>query len=252
MSTYVFKDKQRKIKFYAKDATNENRDTRFYCPNIDCDAHMYICGVDGLSAAYFSANHQNYPHIKGCPFGSSNKFKSNEHDENAFDFENTLEALMAPSKSTVKKETPSTHKTGDPTKKPLRTIRQVYDMCKSFDPTDTYSGVKIGQMIVDDRSEYMYPKGIFCKKLIEGQAKEYFYDSKKKEITILAPIKSKKYSFILKFADRKLFSFVQKSIYNNRDKIIVVAGEWKSAGAGKFNSFYTDLTGKGQVTVIKK
>ncbi len=194
---YVFKDKQRKIKFYAKDATKENRDIRFYCPNPYCDAHMYICGVDGLSAAYFSANRQNHPHINGCSYGSPNNFNASEYDENAFDFENVLEALMTPSQSTIRKETPGPHKTGDPTKKPFRTIRQVYDMCKSFDPADTYSGVEIGQMIVDDRSEYMYPKGVFRKRIIEGQAKGQFYNSIKKEITISAPIKSRKYSFVL-------------------------------------------------------
>lgn len=249
MSMYVFKDKLRTIKFYAKDATKENRSTRFYCPNPDCDAHMYICGVDGSSYAYFSANRREYRHVSKCPFDSSNGFNPYEHDENTFDFENALEALTSPSKSISGKETPGSHGTGTPRKKPLRTIRQIYDMCKSFDSIDTYNGVKIGQMIVDDRSEYMYPKGVFGYRLIEGEAIGYFYNSEKLEIKILAPIASRKYSFILKFDEEKLFHDIQKGIYENRDKIIVIAGKWQSTG--KFNIFYADITSKRQVSIIK-
>jgi hypothetical protein len=45
---YVFKDKLRTTKFYAKDSIKENRNTRFYYPNPACDANMYICGKDLL------------------------------------------------------------------------------------------------------------------------------------------------------------------------------------------------------------
>jgi len=32
-------------------------------------------------------------------------------------------------------------------------------------------------MILDDRSEFMYPRGVFGKRIIEGKAKGFFYDS---------------------------------------------------------------------------
>lgn len=46
MAMYVFRDKDRKLKLYAKNAASESRDTRFFCPNKNCDAHMHVCGVD--------------------------------------------------------------------------------------------------------------------------------------------------------------------------------------------------------------
>lgn len=248
MSMYVFKDKLRTIKFYAKDATKENRSTRFYCPNPACDARMYICGVDGVSAAYFSANRKEYHHVSKCPFGSSNGFKPDEHDENAFDFESALEALTSPIKPVSRKEKPGIHGTGAPRNKPLRTIRQIYDMCKSFDSVDTYNGVRIGQMIIDDRSAYMYPKGVFGYRLIEGQVSRYFYDSEKLEINILAPITNRKYSFVLRFAEKKLFQHIKTGIYENQDKIIVIAGKWSSTG--KFNMFYTDIISEKQIAIV--
>lgn len=251
MSNYVFKDKNRTIKLFAKDAIRENKDTRFYCPNPNCDAHMYICNVEGVSSAYFSANHKNYPHEDKCPFKALNRFKSDDYDEILFNFESALEALACSTKKDIRGlETTSEHGTGDSRRKPLRTIRQIYDMCKSFDINDTYNEIKIGKMIVDDRSSYMYPKGVFGYKLIEGKVKGYFYNSQKLEIKILAPITSEKYSFILRFRDEKLFKEIEKAIFENREKMIVVSGNWKSTD--KYNYFFTDIISKKQIAIINR
>ena len=49
---YVYKDKARTEKLYAKDAFKKDKNTRFYCPNPKCDAHMYICNAEGSSLTY--------------------------------------------------------------------------------------------------------------------------------------------------------------------------------------------------------
>lgn len=251
MSNYAFKDKNRTIKIFAKDSIKENKDTRFYCPNPNCDAHMYICNVKGVSSAYFSANHKNYPHAYNCPFGVSNNFKVDDYDEKLFNFESALEALTFSEKQVTREiKTTNDHGVGGSRRKLLRTIRQIYDMCKSFDINDTYNEIKIGQMIVDDRSAYMYPKGVFGYKIIEGKVKMYFYDPQKLEIKILAPIGSERYSFILRFSDEKLFKDIKNIIFNNREKIIVVSGEWKSTD--QYNYFFTKIINKKQIAIIKR
>jgi hypothetical protein len=249
MSMYAYKDLHRKEKKYAKDGAKESRDIRFYCPNLSCNAHMYICGLDGSTTAYFSANRKDYGHIKGCPFGAKNSFNPDQHDENNFDFENAMDALAAPNKPISKKEEPGSHAKGKTTAKPLRTIRQIYDMCKSIDVIDKYNNKEVGQMIIDDRSEFMYPRGVFGKRLIEGRVNKYFYDSIKMELSISAPISSGKYTFVLKFKSKELFSEIQKSIYNNRNHIIVVSGTWETTG--KFNSFSSIIINKKQIGIIR-
>lgn len=248
MAMYAFRDKARKQKLYAKYAASESRDTRFFCPNENCDAHMHICGLDGTAAAYFSANRQGHSHVKGCPFGANNSFNPDDFDEASFDFDNALDGLAIPSKKVDKKSEPGEHGTGEPTKKPPRTIRQIYDMCKSIDVVDTYGGKEVGQMIVDDRSEFMYPKGVFGKRIIEGKAPRYFYDPKTMEITIKAPITSEKYMFQMKIPDKELFKHIKNTIFNNPDKIIVVSGEWEAGS--KYGYFTTELKSKKQITVI--
>ncbi|MEG0737574.1 MAG: hypothetical protein RR441_11935, partial [Longicatena sp.] len=248
MAMYVFRDKDRKEKLYAKSAASESRNTRFFCPNENCDAHMYVCGLDGTAAAYFSANRKGYRHIKGCPFGASNSFNSDDFDEALFDFDSVLDGLSTPSKKVNKKSEPGEHGTGESIKRPPRTIRQIYDMCKSIDVVDTYDGKDVGQMIVDDRSEFMYPKGVFGKRIIEGKVFGYFYNSKTMEITIKAPILSEKYTFQVKIPDKELFAHVKKTIFNNRDKIIVVSGEWRAGSS--YDCFATEMKSKKQFTVI--
>ena len=209
---------------------------------------MYVCCVDGVSSAYFSATRKAHPHLKGCAFGSSNNFNSNMYDEGAFDFEKTLEAMQIPSMSVLKKKSSKTHKTGKSVSKPLRTIRQIYDMCKSYPCSHSYNNKVIGQMLLDDRSEYMYPKGVFGNRVIESKVKRgAFYDSKKMELRLVAP-SSQKYEFVLQFAERALFDSIKNSLYNNRDKLIVLSGFWKSSG--KFNVFCTQIMNEKQVVVI--
>ena len=251
MATYVYRDKARTQKLYAKDASKEDKKTRFYCPNPKCDAHMYICSVDGSSSAYFRAIYQQHQHIPNCPFHSSNDFNPDNHDEAAFNFENALKNLMLPSKPIEKKDTPAPHNTGESKFKPLRTIRQIYDMCKSFICTDEYNYIPIGQMLVDDRSSYMYPKGVFGYRIIEGMAiRGHFYNPNKLEIKIAAPITNSTYTFILKFREKSLFNTIRNNIYANRDKIVLVAGEWKPSGI--FNVFCADIESKKQITIIKQ
>lgn len=144
----------------------------------------------------------------------------------------------------------SVHGTGEPSAHPPRTLRQIYSLCKSLPVGDTYASQKIESMILDDRSEYRYPKGCFGNKIIEAIVNGRLYNDKKKEVYLAAPVNSKKYTFILSFSDETLYRKIRTEIYNNRDKIIVLAGRWESAG--KSNEIVSEVYGKKQVMVIKK
>lgn len=129
-----------------------------------------------------------------------------------------------------------------------RTLRQIYLMCKSRPVTDTYGDKEIGEMILDDRSLYRYPKGCFGKKIIESCINGRVYDNEKKQIFLVAPIVNKKYSFVLQFKDDKLYRTIRDEIYNNKDKM-VVAGEWGKSEV--FNCFISDIHSRKQILIIK-
>lgn len=129
---------------------------------------MHIRHKEGVSVAYFSAI-PSHAHIKGCLHGSKNGFNPNNYNEEKFEFDNALAALTMPSKRQRKKEIPGEHGSGKVTLKPPHTLQQIYFMCKSYDCADTYNGITIGRMLLDNRSAYMYPKGVFGWKIIEGK-----------------------------------------------------------------------------------
>lgn len=96
----------------------------------------------------------------------------------------------------------------------------------------------------------MYPKGCFGNKIIEATVDVKSYNDNKKEVYLVSPINSKKYAFILSFSDEENYKKIRSEIYNNRDKIIAIAGKWKSSGV--YNKFTSKVYGKKQVAIIKK
>lgn len=96
----------------------------------------------------------------------------------------------------------------------------------------------------------MYPKGCFGNKIIEATVDVKSYNDNKKEVYLVSPINSKKYTFILSFSDEENYKKIRSEIYNNRDKIIVIAGKWESSG--EYNKFTSKVYGKKQVAIIKK
>lgn len=123
-------------------------------------------------------------------------------------------------------------------------------MCKSKPVTDVYGDKEISLMILDNRSEYRCPKGCFGNRIVEAIVKGKFYDNVKKQIYLAALVDSKKYSFVLNFFDENTYQVIRDQIYNNRDKIIIVAGKWESSGT--YHSFITKIHGRKQITIIKE
>lgn len=250
MAAYAFRDAMRKEIIYAANAVIEDRNKAFYCPNPKCTAHLYICAVDGSKKAYFRATKKEFPHIPMCSFGSStDEFEEDQFDETAFVFENAMDNLYIVTAAQKVQKTSGNHSQGTVKKHPPRTLRQIYLMCKSKPVTETYGHKEIGTMILDDRSEYRYPRGCFENRIIESFPKRKLYDNTKKQVYLSAPINSGKYSFTLKFANDMLYRTIRDEIYNNRDKIIVAAGKWEASGI--YNNFVAEVVSKKQIAIIK-
>ena len=182
MAAYAYKDAMRKDIIYAADAVKEDRIKKFYCPNPNCTAHLYICAVDGSKKAYFRAAKKEFPHVPMCSFGSSTyEFEADKFDETTFVFDNVMDNLYIVTAAQEVQKTPGNHNQGT--------------------------------------------------------------------VYLSAPINSGKYSFILQFTDEILYRTIRDEIYNNRDKIIIVAGKWEASGV--YNSFVAEVISKKQIAIIK-
>lgn len=250
MANHAYRDKERREIILASEALEENRDKSFYCPNPLCNSKLFICAVDGSRKAYFRATKSAYKHIANCPYANSSVvFDDNKFNQSNFSFENAIQDLLIKNNSkTIKSESKSST-LGEHANHTLRTIKQIYSMCKQFPPNYSYGNEKIGRMILDDRTTYWYPKGVFGFKIIESCVKGRFYDNDKNEIYLVAPIANPNYHFILSIPDINLYRKIRNMVFENKDKFIIVAGDWKASNLG-YGYFETTIYTDKQISIL--
>lgn len=76
MSIIAYRDVERKAIAFSNDCTINDRHTRFYCENPNCDAHLYIRALNSIIRPHFSATPSN-GHTDGCYTEKYNDFAVN-------------------------------------------------------------------------------------------------------------------------------------------------------------------------------
>ena len=250
MANYAYKDKERRHIILANEALEEDRNKFFYCPNPLCNSKLFICAVDGSRKAHFRATKSAYRHIANCPYANSAViFDDNEFNRATFSFENAIQNLLVKNNSKPVMIDSKSTSCGEHTNHTLRTIRQIYSMCKQFPPNYSYGNERIGKMILDDRTAYWYPRGVFGFKIIESCVNGRFYDNDKNEIYLVAPIANPNYNFILSIPDINLYRKIRNMVFENKDKLIIVAGEWESSNLG-YDYFKTTIYSDKQISIL--
>ena len=227
MANHAYRDKERRDIILASEALEENRDKSFYCPYPLCNSKLFVCAGDGSRKAYFRATKSAYKHIANCPYANSSVvFDDNKFNQSDFLFENAMQDLLVANNSNPSNRDSKISSYGKHDNHTLSTLKQIYSMCKQFPPNYSYGNEKIGRMILDDRTAYWYPKGVFGFKIIESCIKGRFYDNEKNEIYLVAPVANPNYHFILSIPDINLYRTIRNMVFENKDKLIIVAGEW--------------------------
>ena len=242
MSMYAYEDEERTKEITANVAAQRDRNIRYYCSNKKCQAKIYIWGVNGEKSAYFRSKGEP-GHIEGC-FASSkeNSYNPNDTIIDDFDANDTISKMMIPERKqsgTRKTKQKAGLGNGEADLIIPHTIRQVYDVVNNQ---------KIGYILYDERSAYMYPKGIFGNRLIEAKCMSYFYD--KNSVFLETPITEAKYQLELKIKDLKLLKDIREKLFNNRNNVIVVAGNWQPSGT--WNRFATDFNTMKQIKILRQ
>ena len=250
MANYAYRDKERRDIILASEALEENRDKSFYCPYPLCNSKLFVCAGDGSRKAYFRATKSAYKHIANCPYANSSVvFDDNKFNQSDFLFENAMQDLLVANNSNPSNRNSKISSYGKHDNHTLSTLKQIYSMCKQFPPNYSYGNEKIGRMILDDRTAYWYPNGVFGFKIIESCVKGRFYDNDKNEIYLVAPIANPNYHFILSIPDINLYRKIRNMVFENKDKFIIVAGEWKLSDF-RHDYFKTTIYNKKQIAIL--
>ena len=174
MSLFAFEDELRQKKALAVKCSDRSK--RFYCPDPQCDAHLFLCNQDGVSKAYFRATLKSHPHNLDCYYKNSNVGSIENFDEKAFKFDSFMDNLFksaVPQNCSALPSNNSKLPSGNEIKQ-VRTIRQIYDLCKSMDINDEFAGIKIWKMLLDNRSVKIYTKGVFWEKADRSKISQLF------------------------------------------------------------------------------
>lgn len=251
MASYVYRDEERRERINADMALQDDMDVRYYCPNPDCNAEMYLCQRNGANNPYFRATKKEHGHVKDCPFkNSNNDFDPADYDEDAFRFDDAIGSLLANNAAGQNNQgNAGNHGNGVPQAHPPRTLRQIYFMCKSIPIEENYGGKHICEMILDDRSWTGNGEDFLGNKIIECNAESgYIYFDEFQEMRLSAPFLGKKITIILNVDDNTLYEKIKHEIYNNRTQTIVVAGYWEQVDE---NTLKTNFINKKQLYIDK-
>lgn len=251
MAMYAYKDKDRTTRVLAKDTTERDKGIRYYCPNLKCRAKMFIRSCDGESKSFFAAS-GNPGHIEHCPYGSENTYNPEKTKEEGFNSDDAISNLMKVTLQKKVSETNAKKAVGDVSEGAVvpHTILQIYDMCKAHYCEDTFNLQQIGQILLDSRSVYMYPKGVFGYRIIEAKCRAHLYDHDDENIYLETPIDNVKYQLKLHFEDVKLFKRLRKLFFDNKNHVIIIAGKWEKSGV--YNCFVTEVFSTRQIKVLKQ
>ena len=250
MSNIACKDENRSTIIYAEIAKEKNVDAEYYCPNKECNARLKICSIDGLMRPHFRADRE-HKHIENCPYGSSIISKTDyyKYNQEKFDFDNAIENMLHINNQRNNNRNVGNNEINNnpDNSKPISTIKQIYAMCKNTNVRDKYVNIEIYKMLVDNRSMFFYINGIFGNKIVECKVRgEYFYCKEKQEIYLHV----KNYKLVLHFNDNESFNSIKHTIWNNKSKTIIVAGNWKKIQTDNVITCHTTIVTKKQIGIV--
>lgn len=233
MSFIAYKDSSRTQIIYADSCTINNKNTRYYCENPNCQAHLYIRAIDSALTTHFYAL-KEHPHTGWCNKNQLN-FTPTDYIENNFNYDAIFDMILSSSEKHSKNSIEFSWHNGKGKSHVLNKTAQIYTMCKSYRPENTYNGIKIWQMLFDVRSNYLLTKGLFGKHLIECCF--YRYDNVNHYIYFNYPLNQSlpnKYKLRIHITETDLYYKLRKKIYNKENLPIVITGDWDKYSTNSF------------------
>lgn len=248
MSFYAYRDELKQNDITAKEARSESKDTFYYCPNKNCDAILKRRDIHGIEKSHFAAL-RSHPHIDGCCYGSTKmSFNPEKADEDSFDSESAILALMTPTKSAVQRKSNNTSTSLASGKERLETLGQIYKMCLAYAPRDLFNGTPIWRILFDERSASLCEKGIFGTRIVEVKPSKRPYDKDTFQLEFVTTSINPKYALIIKPTSEELFWRIVDKVMKNRERSMLIAGNWSKAQ--EYNSFKTDFVGMRQLKLL--
>lgn len=257
MSSFAYIDEARTIRVEAVNCTISDRNKRYYCPEPDCTAHMKLRCVESINAPHFCAL-KKFPHTGvNCKYDSAQQISA-RHDEKLFqadDFFLNLsnsDRYSGTNERTIKKaskrKAPSVEQEY-PT--PIRTVRDLYILCKVRDVNSKYGDIPVKELLCDDRSNFLYTRGINKNRLIE--CTYHHYNRKKQSIFLKYPLdtnKKNQYTICIHIENARLYDRLLKMLYTEQGVVpspVVIASCWHTQTSQEQKIVFGDVVSGKQI-----
>ncbi|AUN11222.1 hypothetical protein [Clostridium botulinum] len=231
MSSYAFKDPDRKIKIYAKDCNSSNKNIEYYCPTPNCKAKVTLRSLNGDYNPYFSPL-RSKSHSDFCPLGKLTG-KNTSFDVSDFSIESLYNLIISKDQiSNSSKKNQSSTPNSKCSLEPITTPSNLYYFCKGHD-INYYinNNLKVKDLIADSRTNFFFTKGIWGLKLVE--VKFHQFDDKIHNIMFNYPLDNScknKHRLTVKFDSDEHYIKTKNKIFNTKKDyssvIIGILGNW--------------------------
>lgn len=180
----AYTDKEKTNLIPAKEASSN---TIHYCEMIECPAEVYPASLDSIYQSAHFRTYKDSAHLEGCPFQNSYLDTSKYEKEN-FSLSNFFEKYLTSNNNEntnndIEIEDTEISQNIVPLPNSLFTF---YKYLLNSSLSDKIDGVKVRDILVDLRSEYLYTKYVTGEKIV--QAKLTYIDSKNRILTFKYPI----------------------------------------------------------------
>lgn len=215
-------------KIDAKDCTINDVGKKFRCCTEGCPAIMTLVSASENKSAYFKSKNKKQ-HISVQCVRNSINFNPSTYDENTFDLNFAFNSMMGNTNYIHRGNTGVRQgNVGGGRHLRICTLPKLYAMCISKNKNDTYNGILINDLLVDEENFQEYNSGISGYKIVETS----FYHKIKDEnaLRLNYPVNNKginswvKISFESEELFWKQYNKLKESLHIEP---IAIAGDWK-------------------------
>lgn len=225
----------------AIDVTAAEQHDLFYCPCPTCECRFGIRSINSnkRKPTFFKLPSSNHSASCFVPYVKSEDGDNTTYDADDFEPQVLLDKILQSknnsSDKTVANSGASSHFPKDDETKPIKTIRQLYNICASNNPNmDLNNGLKVKDIFAGRNTSFLYTQYISGLKLVECKFINR-YDNEKQLLFFSYPYGEN--TIILKVSIKnKNDYFSAKRLLWDFNRPVIIYANWNNSTCDIYNS----------------
>lgn len=236
----------------ASHVTINEKNDKFYCTTLGCDAVMKIVNVGNVEETFFRRL-PSYPHhISANCMRCGITFDKTKYVESKFTMQGFADWVFSEPNSNHKGNTgTNTRKVGGRSIG-FRSLGRIYDMCVVLGKTGAYNGNLIDDIFADEENYARYNNNLNGFLVVECSFYKKIYGESSLLFNYPTNFKNPHIIVKLNFADEKVcWEYYKKFKGCHHTEPIAIAGIWKPINGISEAQFECDYVSSRQIYIVK-